>query len=223
MDASDTYQPWFCCCGSLLFASSGWVWGLVCRQSVYTHKPHYIFSMALFAGCPTILRCDYSTENVAMAVVQTAFRLNHHDSLAGAKSFMYGPSTRNIVRVMCLCITPVHYSVNDYSFDYISQEDWSWWSQFRRHKSQWWIELCKVSVDLSGVTSIIIKSIFITGFTISEVVWPPRWAPHVCQVHVAATNVYYIIWLTFWYTYGVTPLLQLCIGICHCTSSDKRY
>ena len=61
--------------------------------------------MALFAGCPTILRCDYGTENVAMAVVQTAFRLNHHDSLAGAKSFMYGPSTGNIVRVMCLCIT----------------------------------------------------------------------------------------------------------------------
>ena len=124
MDASDTYQPWSCCCGSLLFISSGWVWGLVCRQSVYTHKPHYVFSMALFAGCPTILRCDYGTENVAMAVVQTAFRLNHHDSLAGAKSFMYGPSTGNIVRVMCLCITSVHYSVNDYSFDYISQEDW---------------------------------------------------------------------------------------------------
>lgn len=70
-------------------------------------------TLCVFAGCPAILRCDYGTENVAMAVVQTAFRLQHHDSLAGAKSFMYGPSTGNIVRMRWLCITSVRYYAVD--------------------------------------------------------------------------------------------------------------
>ena len=48
-------------------------------------------------GCPAILRCDYGTENVNLATIQIAFRLAHDDPVAGTKSFMYGPSTSNIV------------------------------------------------------------------------------------------------------------------------------
>ena len=48
-------------------------------------------------GCPAILRCDYGTENTSLATVQIGFRLQHNDSLAGPKSFLYGPSKSNIV------------------------------------------------------------------------------------------------------------------------------
>ena len=89
-----------------------------------------VFCMVFFSeGCPTILRCDYGTENVAMAVVQTAFRLQHHDCLAGAKSFMYGPPTGNFVRIItveCVRHNYIHSS-------HTSQRIESWWSQFRRH------------------------------------------------------------------------------------------
>ena len=43
------------------------------------------------------MRCDYGTENTRLATVQVAFRLFHDDSLAGERSFLYGPSTGNIV------------------------------------------------------------------------------------------------------------------------------
>ena len=44
-----------------------------------------------------MLRCDYGTENTSLATVQIAFRIHHSDSLAGERSFMYGPSKSNIV------------------------------------------------------------------------------------------------------------------------------
>ena len=48
-------------------------------------------------GCPLILRSDYGTENCSLAAVHIAFRYYHDDSLAGQKSFMYGPSKANVV------------------------------------------------------------------------------------------------------------------------------
>ena len=37
------------------------------------------------------------TENASLAKSQIAFRMNHGDDLSGEKSFIYGPSTANIV------------------------------------------------------------------------------------------------------------------------------
>ena len=56
-------------------------------------------------GCPKVLRCDYGTENATIAQIQIAFRMNHDDSFAGVKSFIYGPSSANIVS--CLSCFPV--------------------------------------------------------------------------------------------------------------------
>lgn len=48
-------------------------------------------------ACPSILRSDYGTENCSLATIHIAFRYNHDDAMAREKSFMYGPSTSNIV------------------------------------------------------------------------------------------------------------------------------
>ena len=48
-------------------------------------------------GCPYVLRSDYGTENCRLAAIQIAFRYNHDDSMARERSFLYGPSTSNIV------------------------------------------------------------------------------------------------------------------------------
>ena len=48
-------------------------------------------------GCQAILRSDYGTENATLATIHVTFRLQHSDSLAGEKSFMYGSSKSNIV------------------------------------------------------------------------------------------------------------------------------
>ena len=48
-------------------------------------------------GCPTVLRCDYGTENTSLATTQIAFQLHHTDAMAGEKSFVYGPSESNII------------------------------------------------------------------------------------------------------------------------------
>ena len=53
--------------------------------------------LIMIAGCPTLLRCDYGTENVNLAAIQIAFRMDHKDSRESEKSFIYGPSTANIV------------------------------------------------------------------------------------------------------------------------------
>lgn len=57
----------------------------------------YTMSICIHAGCPTMLRGDYGTENCILAATKIAFHLPHVDRLAGSKSFLYGPSTRNIV------------------------------------------------------------------------------------------------------------------------------
>lgn len=64
-------------------------------------------------GCPLIVRADLGTENCRVAKVHIAFRMHHDDSVAGPKSFIYGPSTAKIVSILfvilwggvyiCLC------------------------------------------------------------------------------------------------------------------------
>ena len=49
-----------------------------------------------FPFCPTVLWCDYGTENVNTATIQVALRILHDDAMAGEKSIMCGPSTSNI-------------------------------------------------------------------------------------------------------------------------------
>lgn len=48
-------------------------------------------------GCPTVVRADHGTENSTTAKVHIAFQMNHRDNLSGPRSFIYGPSTANIV------------------------------------------------------------------------------------------------------------------------------
>ena len=51
----------------------------------------------LVLGCPKVVRADHGTENCTVAKVHIGFQLGHKDQLAGSKSFIYGPSTTNIV------------------------------------------------------------------------------------------------------------------------------
>jgi len=65
-------------------------------------KPEIISNSFKEAGITTcldgrIVRADHGTENAIVAEMPIVFRLNHTDALAGPKSFIYGPSTANIV------------------------------------------------------------------------------------------------------------------------------
>ena len=44
-----------------------------------------------------MVRADHGTENCLVAKCHIAFRMDHEDCLSGARSFIYGPSTANIV------------------------------------------------------------------------------------------------------------------------------
>ena len=67
----------------------------------------FVFNFSLL-GCrrPTVLRSDYGTENSSLyiAAIQVAFRYHHSDSLAGTRSFMYGPSKANTVRLLMILV-----------------------------------------------------------------------------------------------------------------------
>lgn len=58
-----------------------------------------LLSMSMCSGCPTVLCMDRGTENSRVAAVQYAFRESHTDSLAGNRSFRFGTSPANIVRI----------------------------------------------------------------------------------------------------------------------------
>ena len=65
---------------------------------------------------PRCIRSDRGSENVIIGL--RFFRRNHTDSVSNRASFRYGPSTRN-------------------------QRIESWWSIFRRNRSNWWINFFK--------------------------------------------------------------------------------
>ena len=52
----------------------------------------------MLPGCPRVLHTDLGTENCTIAKIHIAFRMNHDDPMSGSRSFIYGPSTVNIVR-----------------------------------------------------------------------------------------------------------------------------
>ena len=54
----------------------------------------------LILGTARIVRAGPGTENVKVEVLQKFFRANGRDSFSGDKSFMYGKSTANQVKIM---------------------------------------------------------------------------------------------------------------------------
>ena len=58
---------------------------------------YLVWYCCIHAGCPSVVRCDYGTENISIASTQIAFQFYHTDSRAGVNSFIYGPSKANIV------------------------------------------------------------------------------------------------------------------------------
>ena len=53
-------------------------------------------------GCPAILRCDKGTENSILAACHMTMRHTHTDDVSGEKSFRYGPSTSNTVKIVLI-------------------------------------------------------------------------------------------------------------------------
>jgi len=88
-------------------------------------------------GCPRRIRADYGTENCLAAKLQIGFHLTFEDEDAAAKSFIYGPSTANIVKI-CICITIYRYYL-------LLKRIEAFWSQFRRSMCDWWIRMFHVS------------------------------------------------------------------------------
>jgi len=76
-------------------------------------------------GCPRLVRSDCGTENGTIAGMQCYFRQDGCDDFAGTKAHQYGSSPAN-------------------------QRIESWWSCFRRTRSNWWIHFFK-NMSESGV------------------------------------------------------------------------
>jgi hypothetical protein len=74
----------------------------------------YLETVENVCGIPKYLRSDYGTENYSVASIHIAFNMFGLRD----KSYIYGPSNRN-VRIE------------------------GWWSQLRRYKTSWWINLLK--------------------------------------------------------------------------------
>ena len=90
----------------------------------------------MFIGCPTLLRSDYGTENTSIATCQMMFRHPHRDRYAGPNSFVFGSSIEFVVSLSghILIEHDVYYKRIE-----------SWWSRLRIFKTEWWIQLFKVS------------------------------------------------------------------------------
>ncbi|RXN36255.1 hypothetical protein ROHU_003095 [Labeo rohita] len=77
---------------------------------------YYYMKCASEFGVPARLRTDCGTENGTMVAIHCALRAQHTDDFAGVLSHMYGTSTAN-------------------------QHIESWWSFFRKQRTQFWIDL----------------------------------------------------------------------------------
>ncbi|XP_054886887.1 uncharacterized protein LOC129360588 [Poeciliopsis prolifica] len=80
---------------------------------------HYINCVKSLGVIPMRLRTDLGTENGTMAAVQCTLRHAHTDYYAGSSSHSYGSSTGN-------------------------QRIESWWSSFRRGRSQFWMDFSEI-------------------------------------------------------------------------------
>ncbi|XP_033646691.1 uncharacterized protein LOC117305911 [Asterias rubens] len=67
-------------------------------------------------GCPRVIRSDFGTENGTVRQMQHFMRTNCQDAFAGDRSFLQGTSKSN-QRIEC------------------------WWSVFRKHCTQYWMNL----------------------------------------------------------------------------------
>ncbi|XP_026119239.1 uncharacterized protein LOC113098401 [Carassius auratus] len=76
---------------------------------------HYLQCVSSY-GLPARLRTDCGTENGDMAAIHCSLREDHTDEFAGSVSHMYGTSTAN-------------------------QRIESWWSFFRKQRTQFWMDL----------------------------------------------------------------------------------
>ncbi|XP_053274006.1 uncharacterized protein LOC128436266 [Pleuronectes platessa] len=77
---------------------------------------YYMQCVSEFGQLPARLRTDCGTENGTMAAMHCALRSQHRDDFAGSLSHMYGTSTAN-------------------------QRIESWWSFFRKQRTQFWIDV----------------------------------------------------------------------------------
>ncbi|XP_055010791.1 uncharacterized protein LOC110155161 [Boleophthalmus pectinirostris] len=77
---------------------------------------NYMNCLTEYGIIPMRLRTDCGTENGTMAAIQCALRSSHTDDYAGAASHLYGSSMAN-------------------------QRIESWWSYFRKQRSQFWMDL----------------------------------------------------------------------------------
>lgn len=79
-----------------------------------------------------IVRADFGTENCVVAKAHIAQRMYHADAYAKEKSFIYGPSTANIVSHSCdMVSSEILWS--------LFQRIEALWSQWRRYVCDWWI------------------------------------------------------------------------------------
>ena len=100
-------------------------YGLVVPRSNNNPKvvaTFYLNQVKEVNGCPLQLVSDCGTENGIATSMQCFFRRNGDDELAGEKSHRYCSSPSN-------------------------QRTEAWWSFFRRHRSNWWINLFKGMIE----------------------------------------------------------------------------
>ncbi|XP_062851516.1 uncharacterized protein LOC134314752 [Trichomycterus rosablanca] len=118
-DGYDKLKPFGLALSGCIDGFSRKVLWLVCgptnnNPSVIAHN--FITCVRNLGAVPMRLRTDCGTENGIMAAVQCTLRHQHTDYYSGASSHMYGSSTNN-------------------------QRIESWWSIFRKGRSQFWMEL----------------------------------------------------------------------------------
>ncbi|XP_056621425.1 uncharacterized protein LOC130435120 isoform X2 [Triplophysa dalaica] len=119
VDGYDKLKPYGLAISGCIDGYSRKVMWLVCGASnnnpeVIAH--HYLQCATEFGVIPKLLRTDCGTENGVMAAIHCTLRSNHQDELAGAASHVYGASTTN-------------------------QRIESWWSYFRKQRTQFWMDL----------------------------------------------------------------------------------
>ncbi|XP_057183101.1 uncharacterized protein LOC130549790 isoform X2 [Triplophysa rosa] len=125
IDGYDKLKPYGLAISGCIDGYSRKVMWLVCGAS--NNNPevianHYLQCATEFGVIPNLLRTDCGTENGVMAAIHCILRSNHQDDLAGAASHVYGSSTTN-------------------------QRIESWWSYFRKQRTQFWMDLLN---DLRG-------------------------------------------------------------------------
>ncbi|XP_032413133.1 uncharacterized protein LOC116716388 isoform X2 [Xiphophorus hellerii] len=118
-DGYDKLKPYGLAISGCIDGYSRKVLWLVCQAS--NNDPgviaqNYVQCVSEFEKIPMRLRTDCGTENGTMVAMHCTLRSSHTDDFAGAASHMYGSSTAN-------------------------QRIESWWSYFRKQRSQFWMDL----------------------------------------------------------------------------------